>query len=258
MKTIEKTLDILEVFLKQKGEIGIVELGNLSGFNISAVHRIASTLVRRGYLSQQRKGEKYSLSPKLLQFSSVIRERMKIGDVALPYLLKLNKLVDETVNLAVLDDNGAVFIEVVESSHYLRTFPQLGAKEPLHCTGVGKVFLAHLRDEELERFLNSKGLPDYTENTITDVSKLKQELSIIKREGTAIDNEEFEPGVKCVASPIKDANGNVGAAVSISAPSARLHSERVEELKPLVKSCALEISQAMGYVGERSSLPASR
>jgi len=98
--------------------------------------------------------------------------------------------------------------------------------------------------------LNRKGLPRYTENTITDVSKLKQELSIIKREGIAIDNEEFVPGVKCVATPIKDANGNVVAAASISGPSGRLSSERVQEIKPLVKGCGLEISRATGYRGE--------
>ena len=132
--------------MKQKDEIGVVELANLSGLNISTAHRIASTLVKRGYLSQNRKGEKYSLSPIFLQFSSVILKRMKIGDVALLYLLKLHEIVDENVNFAVLDDDGVVFIETVESSHYLRTFPQLGAKEPLHCTGVGKVFLAHMQD----------------------------------------------------------------------------------------------------------------
>ncbi len=258
MKTVEKTIDILEVFLKQGDEFGIVELANLSGLNISTAHRIASALVKRGYLNQQRKGERYSLSPKLLQFSSIIRKRMKIGDVALPFLYKLNKIIDENVNLAILDADGAVFIEVVESSHYLRPFPQLGAKEPLHCTAVGKVFLAHMRDEELEKFLNSNDLPYSTENTIRDASKLKQELPVIKREGTAIDNEEFVPGVKCVASPIKDVDGDVVAAISISAPSARLYSERVEELKPLVKRCALAISQAMGYMGERRALPASR
>lgn len=250
MKTVNKTVDMLEVFLKQKDGIGIVELANSSGLNVSTAHRIASTLVKRGFLSQPRRGERYSLSPKLLQFSSIIRQRMKIGDVALPYLYKLNKIIDENVNLAILDVDATVFIEVVESSHYLRTFPQLGANEPLHCTAVGKVFLTHMRDEELERYLNSKGLPYYTENTIRDVSKLKQELSIIKREGTAIDNEEFLPGVKCVASPIKDVDGDVVAAVSISAPSARLDSERVQELKSLVKSCGLEISQAIGYSGE--------
>jgi len=250
MKTIEKALDILEVFLKQKDEIGIVELANLSGLNVSTVHRIASTLVKRGYLNQQQRGEKYSLSPKLLQFSNIMRKWIKIRDVSLPFLYKLNKIIDENVNLAILNADGAIFIESIESGHYLRTFPQLGAKEPLHCTGVGKVFLAHMRDEELERFLNEKGLPRYTENTITDVSKLKQELSIIKREGTAVDNEEFESGVKCVASPIKNVDGNVVAAVSISGPSTRLSSERVQELKSLVKSCTLEISQAIGHKGE--------
>ena len=236
--------------MAQKDEIGISELANLSGLNISTAHRIASTLVKRGYLNHQQRGERYSLSPKLLQFSSIIRKRMQIGDVALPFLYKLNKIVDENVNLAILNADGAVFIETVESSHYLRTFPQLGAKEPLHCTGVGKVFLAHMQDKELERLLNSKGLPYYTKNTTRDVSKLKQELSIIKREGTAIDNEEFVPGVKCVASSIKDVNGNVVAAVSISGPSARLHSGRMQELKSLVKSCALEISRAIGYRSE--------
>jgi len=250
MKTVEKTIDILEVFLKQGDEFGIVELANLSGLNISTAHRIVSALVKRGYLNQRRKGERYSLSPKLLQFGSIIRKRMKIGDVALPFLYKLNKIIDENVNLAILDTDGAIFIEVVESSQYLRMFLQLGAKEPLHCTGVGKVFLAHMQDEELETFLNGKGLPYYTENTIRDFSKLKQELSIIRREGAAIDNEEFVPGAKCVASPIKDANGNVVAAVSVSGPSARLHSKRVQELKLLVKSCGLEMSRAIGHRDE--------
>ncbi len=96
----------------------------------------------------------------------------------------------------------------------------------------------------------SKGLPPYTENTIRDSSKLKQELSLIKQEGIAIDNEEYVPGVKCIASPIKDVNGNVVAAVSISVPFTRLSSERMQELKPLVKRCGLEISQATAYMSE--------
>jgi len=250
MNTIKKIFDILEVFLKQKGEIGMAELANLSGLNISTAHRIASYLVKRGYLSQRQRGEKYSLSPKLLQFSNIILKRMQVRDVVLPFLHKLNDIVDETVNLAILSTEGAVFIESIESSRSLRLFLQLGAIEPLHCCAVGKVFLAHMREEELERYLKRKGLPRYTENTISDVNKLKQELSIIKREGIAIDNEEFEPGAKCIGSPIKDVNGNVAAAVSISAPSTRLHSERMQELKPLVKSCGLEVSRAIGYRDE--------
>ena len=118
---------------------------------------------------------------------------------------------------------------------------------PLHCTGVGKVLLAHTGEKELEKFLNSKGLPCRTRNTITDFGKLKNELSIIRRKGTAIDNEENEMGVKCVAAAVKDVNGNVIAAVSVSGPFARLDNNRVQELELLVKSCALNISRGVGY-----------
>ena len=162
MRTVEKTLHILEVLLKQEGEVGIVELASLSGLNVSTVHRISSTLVKEGYLSQPQKNEKYSLGPKFLQFSSVIQKRLRIRGVALPYLYKLNKMIDESVNLAILDVDGAVFVEVVESNHYLRTMPQLGAKEPLYCTAVGKVFLANIRDGELEKVLKRRDFPHYT------------------------------------------------------------------------------------------------
>lgn len=250
MKTVEKTLDILETFLKQEGEIGITELANLNGLNISTAYRIAFTLVNRGYLNQQQRRGKYSLSPKLLQFGSIIKKGMKIGDVAFPFLERLNKMVDESVNLAILDTDEVTYIEHIEPSHNLRMFTQVGNRLPLHCTGMGKVFLAQMNDNDLKRYLNSKGLPYRTENTITDSSKLKEELVIIKREDIATDDGETEPGVKCVASPVKDSDGNVIAAISVSGPSARLNSERIREIKLLVKSCALEISRATGYGGE--------
>ena len=175
---------------------------------------------------------------------------MKIADVALPFLENLNKVVNESVNLVILDSNEAIYVEHIESYHDLRTFTQVGNRVSLHCTGVGKVFLAHMTEEELEGFLTSKGLPYYTENTITDFGKLKKELLTVKREGVAKDNEEKELGVKCVASPVKDFDGNVVAAVSVSGPRSRLSGNRMEELKSLVKNYGLEISRAMGYKGE--------
>ena len=249
MQTVEKALDILEVFLKQEGEMGIAALANLSWLNISTAHRITSTLVKRGYLNQRHKREKYYLGPKLLEFGSIVKRRMKIRDIALPFLQELNKVVDESVNLAIFDANEAVYIEQIESNHNLRIFTEVGNRVPLHCTGVGKVFLAHMGEAEVERFL-SKALPRYTENTITNFSQLKKQLLIVRREGVAEDDGEMEVGVRCVASSVKDCDGTVVAAISVSGPSARLSSERVAELKPLVKSCGLQISRAMGYRGE--------
>jgi len=250
MQTVEKAFDILEVFLKQEGEMGIAALANLSRLNISTAHRITSTLVKRGYLNQRQKRGKYYLGPRLLEFGSIVKRRMKIRDRALPFLQELNKMVDESINLAILDANEAVYIEQIESNHNLRIFTEVGNRVPLHCTGVGKVFLAHMGEAEVERFLNSKALPYYTENTITDFSQLKKQLLIVRREGIAEDDEEMEVGVRCVASSVKDCDGNVVAAISVSGPSARLSGKRVAELKLLVKRCGLQISRAMGYRGE--------
>lgn len=250
MQTVEKALDILEVFLKQEGEMGIAALANLSRLNISTAHRITSTLVKRGYLNQRQKREKYYLGPRLLEFGSIVKRRMKIREVAFPFLQELNKVADESINLAILDANEAVYIEQIESNHNLRIFTEVGNRVPLHCTGVGKVFLAHMGEVEVERFLNSKDLPYYTKNTITDFSQLKKQLLIVRREGVAEDNEEMEVGVRCVASSVKDCDGNVVAAISVSGPSARLSGKKVAELKLLVKRYGLEISRAMGYKGE--------
>lgn len=249
MQTIRRALKILEIFLSREGEVGLLELTKLSGLNISTVHRIVSVLVTCGYLNQQRKRGEYSLGLKFLEFSNIVKKRLKIRDMALPFLQQLNEVIGETINLAVLDANEAVIIEMFESGHALRMFSGAGQRIPLHCTALGKIFLAHTIEEEVERFLNGNGLPYYTKNTITGFGKLKKELSIVKQEGIAKDDEEYELGARCVAAPIRDCDENVVAAISASGASVRLTDKRVEELTLLVRSCALRISRAMGYMG---------
>lgn len=250
MSTIEKALDILEIFLDHDDELSLSELANLCQLNIATAHRTVLTLVKRGYLNQKQKRQKYSLSTKFLQYSNVLGRRMKIRDIASPILDALNKMVGESVNIAILDRNEAVYIDHIETNKSLRIFTQVGNRVPLYCTGVGKVFLAYMGDEELEKALNSDGLLPHTPNTITDIERIKQELEKVKQEGIATDDEEMEIGVKCIASPVKSSTGGVVAALSVSGPSARLNSKRVSEIKPLVKSCALEISRALGYQTE--------
>ena len=250
MSTIGKALDILEIFLKRDDEIGLSELASLCGLNITTTHRIVHTLVKRGYLNQKQKRQKYSLSTKFLQYGNVITKRMKIRDIASPILDALSKMAGESVNIAILDRNEAVYIEHIETSKSLRIFTQVGNRVPLYCTGMGKVFLAYMNCDELDKALNSNDMLPHTVNTITDVNRLKRELEQVKQEGFAVDNEEMEIGVKCIASPVKNSTGDVLAAISVSGPTARLSNKRVDEIKPLVKSCALEISRALGYNAE--------
>ncbi len=249
MKTVEKTIEVLEAFLKRETEIGLAEIAKMVGLNISTAHRIVSTLVARGYLNQRQKRGKYFLAPKFLEFSNVIRRRMKIGEIALPVINNLNKMTSESVKLSVLDRDEAVCIEEIESSLHLRIFTRVGTRFPLHCTAAGKVFLAHMREDELERYVSAKGLFPCTNNTITDYGKLKEELAEVNRKGVAIDREEFDLGVKCIAVPVKDGNGDVVATISISGPSARLSSRRIQEIQPLIKDSGLEVSRAVGYGG---------
>ena len=246
---IIKALRILEAFLKeQDGEIGISKLSDLTGLKVSTVHRIASILVDNGYLIQRENRAKYSIGLKPLAFYRALNRNLKIKEVALPSLEKLRLVSGESANLAILDSDEAVYIEHIESNQTLRAFTEVGNRAPLHCTGVGKIFLAFMREQQLRDFITNNSLFRLTDNSITDYDELEKELSIIKRDGVAIDNGEMEIGVRCIAAPVMDSNGNVIAAMSISGPFTRLNSTRVEELKPVVKSAAMETSKAMGYV----------
>ncbi|UCG55328.1 MAG: IclR family transcriptional regulator [Dehalococcoidia bacterium] len=253
MNTIEKTLLIIEAFLGQDREIGITKLVELTGLHVSTIHRIASVLLKKGYLTQPHPRAKYSIGPKFLQFGNIMIDRSRIRNIALPFMVKINRVANECVNLVVLNSNEAVYVECVEppeSIYKLRIFTQLGARVPLYCTGVGKVLLAYMTEKEQKEYFRKTELIPKTDNTITDPIQLKNQLSAIKRDGYAIDDEEMELGVRCIATPIRDHSGNVVAAISISGPSMRLINPKVRELEPLLKSTGLDVSRAIGYITE--------
>lgn len=249
MKTIEKAFEILEVFLKHKSEIGIAELSNLTGLNVSTVHHISSTLVKKGYLRQTRKMGKYYLGLKILEYSEIVKSKQHIREVARPFLEKLCRLVNESVNLVIWNGYQVIRADMIQSNHSLQVFPTSSVLPP-HCTGTGKVILAHLPEQELERFLSSNPLDSYTPNTITDPDKFRKHLMVVKREGVAFDDEEKELGVRNVAALIRDAEGNGVAAIGILGPTIRLTRKGIREFIPIVKSYALEISRALGYKGK--------
>jgi IclR family KDG regulon transcriptional repressor len=250
IQPVENALNIIELFLKYKKEIGVSELAKLTGLNVSTAHHLATILLSRGYLKQKQRRGPYSLGFKYLEFTSAIQSQLQLRDVADPFLEKLSVTVGESVNLAVLDSREVVYIECIESDQNLRTFTKLGNRVPLYATGVGKIFLANMRIEELSEYLESVELNLRTDNTIVDVKKLKEELAKILAHGYAIDNEEMELGIKCVACAIRNWEGQVVAAISVSGPSSRLNVARINDLVPLINSCSLEISRSLGYKGE--------
>lgn len=253
MKSLQKSIDILELFLDNEVEISLSDLSKLSGFNKSTVNRIASTLVKRGYLKQRDKRGKYSLGMKFLDFSGVIKNRIRVRDVAIPYLMNLSRLVNESVIMAIWDGREAVITETFHANQALKVVPDEGSTIPLHCTASGKIILANMADEELKRYYNNKSLERHTPNTITALNDLKKHIIVVKQEGIAFDDEEFAVGVRGVSAAIINAEGHVIGSAGVVGPSVRLTRDKMRESIPDVKSCALEISRGVGWKGESKS-----
>jgi len=250
MKVINKALDILETFLSQERELGLSELAKLTGLNITTTNRIASDLVKRGYLEQMEKRGKYSLGRKFLDYNSLIRSKLVIRDVSAPYLKTLSQLVNESVLLVSWDGRRGLQTATVHSGHSLRIDPEEGRRFSMHSTGVGKAILSTMTSEELDEFFKGTSLKGYTPKTITDLNKLKEHLFTVKREGVAYDDEEVYPGVRNVAAVVRDGRGEVVGAIGVIGPSVRLTPIRMREIAPSVKNFALEISRALDYHGE--------
>ncbi len=253
LTSLEKALKALDVVAKNKS-VGLRELATELGFPPSTVHRLLAILTASRYLTQDPETKKYRLSLKFLELGAAVREDLDLITAARPHMTALMRATSETVNLALFDGAGIVYVDqVTDSNSLLRIFTRVGTRAPLYCTGVGKACLANLPAESVAEYWNSIEKRQYTDNTIRDESRLKKELQTIRRQGYSVDNEEMEIGVRCVASAIRQHRSGIVAAVSVSGPSTRLTADRVSSLGELVRQTAQQITTDLGY-SEKESL----
>lgn len=250
MEAIDRTFNILELFLEHTDALSISELAKLSGLSPAVTHRIVTALLTKGYLTQKEKRGKYSLGLKFLNFSYVVQKNIAISNVSLAALLELNKEADETVTMGILDGKELLVIERIDTSHDLRVSGGVGKKAPLHSSAVGKLFLSQMSKSELYSILNDHSLTKkFTEHTIIDPNDMEKELELFKVEGCTYDREEMALGIWSVAAPVYNIAGKIESGVGIIAPTARITNERALKLASLTKSCAHRISLALGYRG---------
>jgi IclR family transcriptional regulator, KDG regulon repressor len=251
MKSLRKSLDILKLFLNQKSELSLTEIIKLSGLNKSTAGRIAAVLVEYNFLKQPEKRNKYSLGPIFLSFAGTIKSGSVMREIALPYVQKLTQQVHESVVIAYGDEMKNVFTETFHDISSTKNILRVGIDEgtglPPHTNSLGKIILANMPNDAMQRYLEGKPLERFTPNTITDVSLLKNHLMTIRKEGIAFDEGEHEIGVSGIAAGIKDAECKIKGAIAVIAPSARLTREKMEELVPVIKQYAIEISHGLGY-----------
>lgn len=226
--------------------LGVSELSRRLLVPKSTVQRLVNTLNGSGLLEQDRATGKYRLGVKLFHLGAQTLRQMDLPRRARPHLQSLTASTGETSTLAVRDGFEALYIERVESPRLVRA-SSIGSRMPLHCTAVGKVLLATINESEYERFVQMRGLPPRTAHTFTEPLRLKEHLKLVQIQGYAVDNEEFEDGLICVAAAVLDTSSNVIAAIGISTPTTRVSSNNMEALISPVCSTARAISREMGY-----------
>jgi DNA-binding IclR family transcriptional regulator len=247
IQSVARAIGIMQYIANHGNSVSLTAISKGMDLSKSTVYGLISTLEQAGYVFQDQTTGLYSLGLKLFELGQVVYASMDLRSIAMPFLYQIGKKHEETVHLAILSTGEVVYIEKVDSPHSIRIASNIGGRNPAHCTGVGKVLLAGLGEKELERVVAQKGLRRFTENTITDLSELKRQLELIRLRGYAVDDEEIEVGLRCVAAPIKNHRGETIAAISISGPTGRMADIRFDELTGDIMDVANQISLRFGY-----------
>ncbi|MCP1100928.1 DNA-binding IclR family transcriptional regulator [Aequitasia blattaphilus] len=245
IQVADKLFAVIEL-LAAKGSMGLIDISNDLDLNKTTVHRLLNSLVYMGYVFQNPDTHKYRLGFKICGISNQILNQIDITRVVRPYLKELVNLTGETVHLVQLDGINAVYIDKIESTtNSIRLVSQLGKQLPLYSSGVGKALMADMMEEKVVRIWEKSEVKKVTEHTITDFAVLQKELKEIRSRGYAIDNEENEEGIRCVAASLETKNAGSSYAFSISAPIYRMDENRIKEIANHILTIKGKIQEAI-------------
>jgi IclR family acetate operon transcriptional repressor len=237
VQSLERAFLLLELMAEAGGEVALSRLAEDSGMPPSSIHRLVRTLMARGYV-RQLPSRRYVLGPRLIHLGEIASQAL--GAWARPHLNRLVEGIGETANLAMLDGDRVVYAAQVPSRHSMRMFTEVGRRVHLHCTGVGKVLLAGLPEDDVRGVLARAGMPAQTPRTLTDPEALLAQLQAVTAQGYAVDDGEQEAGVRCVAVPVP--GGAPAAAISVSGPEGRLVMNTVPRVVSLLQSAAAALA----------------
>ena len=251
VQTIERVSSILDILAQSAQGISIRELSSTIGLPKGTTHRLLSSLIYFGYVRQEPKTRNYFLGLKFVELGQILLSQLDLRKEAEPFLRNLAERTKETIHLVILDRDEIVYIDKVETDQNpsgLKMASRIGLRNPAHSSAVGKMILASFSEEELQSFFKEKSLVRRTENTFTDPILLREHLKTVRKQGYAVDDEENEKGIRCVAAPIYNEIGKTVAAISITAPAFRVTKKSIQEtLKKEVMETASKISERLGF-----------
>jgi IclR family transcriptional regulator, acetate operon repressor len=245
IQSVDRALYLLETIAEAGGEATLTDLATRTGLNISTCHHLLATLIKRGFAAKVQGRRLYALGPRILYLSHACLQ-VDLPRRALPYLETVNRVTGETVHLAGLHGDSVVTLAVREARHAVRVDTgKIGKLEAPHATSVGKAIMAWLPEDEIRRIV-AHGMKRFTENTITEFPAFIEALRVVRRNGYALDHEEFLPGVICIGAAIRDQAGTVIGAISASTPTMRASEEHIALMRDEICAATRALSAEFG------------
>ena len=247
IKSLLNACSIFDILIKEDRPVSIHELSESLNLYPSTVHRILDTLHYLGYIEQKKNTDEYQIGLKAVELGLVKLNQIDLIKEANPFLEALSEEMNENVYLGVLFQDQVMYEAKKEASRKISLITHVGTRALVHCTSLGKVLIANLPLKDRERIIGNKPLPRLTKNTIVSRKDLEKEIEKVQRLGYAVDDEENEKEIRCVAAPIRNHKGKVIAAVSISGPYYRFTPDREKEMIKAIVETAKKISSRLGY-----------
>lgn len=247
IQSVERALQILDLFNEQATELKITEISKQMGLSKSTLHSILKTLQLHGYIDQNPENGKYRLGMKLVERGHFVVGTMDIRQKAKSWLTTLSQETGQTTHLGILDGNEGVYIEKIEGKQAAIAYSRIGRRLPVHATAIGKVLLAWLSEEECAAVLEGYVYKGFTPSTLIDRASLLTALKETRNNGYAMDNEENEPGVRCIAVPVWNHESRVIAALSLSTLTSRVNDDELATYRQMLMDAGLGLSKTLGY-----------
>jgi DNA-binding IclR family transcriptional regulator len=249
VRVIDRIAAILEELADGSANLGDVALAEKLGLHKSTVHRLLAVLQHNGFVEREPGCTTYQLGWRIFELGMAAAARLDILERAKPFVTQLVETTGETAHLGVLRQGEVVSVVNVESRYTVRTPATVGRHIPLHCTSQGKAILACLPVDQVARRLKGYVFSKHSPNTIVSKERFLTDLALVASRGYAVDNEEYEEGLRCIAAPVHDHSDVVAGAVSIAGPAFRVTGSRLPALSREVMRTAAELSAALGYRG---------
>lgn len=248
VQVLDRAFDILELLAQSENPMSLTSIVKETGLSKATAHRLLQSLYARRYVEKNNK-QMYSIGIKLYALVGNHINTLELLCESEPYLTAIKSELNLTIHLGVLQNTEIIYLEKKDFYQNSRLYAQIGFRTPAYCSSMGKCLLSCLSREELDATMAGYPFESFTKNTIKNLSELKEHLKKVRKQGWAIDNEEYLIGHRCVGAPIYDYRGDAIASLSASGSTSDINDERLPFIIEQVKESALQISKRLGYSG---------